>query len=152
MSSTEHREGGSDFTSLLPTLEGVVEALGDGRMPEDLAPLHEFLDNDLRPRLRRVRYRCRVLESTQERELMVALLARDVSDIEWYAGRIESTLLSLELRNGSSLSAHRSLATLFARLLSAVELAAAIEIEMDRRPNNCREFSSHSVTRRREEP
>jgi hypothetical protein len=151
MSSLDHREGGSDLTSLLPTLEGVVEALSDGRLPDNLAPLHEFLDNDLRPRLRMVRSRCRVLESTQEHGLMVTLLARDVADMEWYAGRIESTLLSLGLRNGSSLSAPRSLATLFARLLSTTELAAGIQIEIDRRSNTCREFSSHSVTPRKEE-
>jgi hypothetical protein len=152
MSSSQRREGSSDLTSLLPYLEGVVEALSDGRLPDNLAPLHEFLDNHLRPMLRMVGCRCRVLEPPRERGLMVSLLARDVSDMEWYADRIESTLLSLGMRNGSPLSAPRSLTTLFARLLSTVELAATIQIEIGRRPNTCRESSSHSGTPRREEP
>jgi hypothetical protein len=151
MSSMECREGGSDLSSLLPTLEGLVEALGEGRLPANLAPLHEFLD-DLRPRLRMVRSHCRTLESTEQHGLMVTLLRRDVSEMEWYAGRIESTLLSLGLRDGSPLSAPRSLATLFARLLSIVQLAATTQIEMGRRPNTCRESSSLCVTARREEP
>ena len=152
MSPSQRREEDSGLSSLLPSLQGIVEALGDGRLPAKVAPLHEFLDNDLCPSLRMVDLRCRALEPTQERGLMATLLTRDLSDMKWYAAHIESSLLALGLQKGTSLSPNRSLVALFVRLLSVVELAAATEAEIYRRTNSSQVSASHSVTTQREEP
>jgi hypothetical protein len=150
MRASQRWEENSDLGSLLPSLQGIVEALSGGRMPATLAPLHEFLDNDLRPSLRMVGVRCCALEFSQEHGLLVTLLARDVSDMEWYAARIKSALQALGQRNGTYLSSGRSLVALFTRLLSVVELATIAEAEIGR-ADSSQVSVGHGVTDRGEE-
>jgi hypothetical protein len=152
MSPSQRGRENSVLGPLLPSLYGFVEALGEGHLPANLAPLYEFLDTELRPRIRIVGLRCRVLEPTHEHGSLITLLARDVSNMDWYAGRIENTLAALRSRNGSSVQSARLLGALFVRLLAAVELASTTEIEISRRPESNQVSVSRGVTARREEP
>jgi hypothetical protein len=152
MSASERWGEDSALGSLLPSLQGLVEAVSNGRLPANLASLHEFLDNDLQPSLRVAGLRCRALEPSEEHGSFVTLLKRDISDINWYSARIGSALPALALRNATYFSPDRWLVALFERLLSVVGFAATTEVEIGTRPGSGQVSGSEGVNPRREEP
>jgi hypothetical protein len=123
---------GSGLSSWIPSLEGIVDALCDGRSSANPDALRDFLHNQLRPSLVRIASCGWALDARADDSLLVTLLRRDVADMRWYAARIES---ALGPSGGSQTSpVSRSLVGLLVRLLSTARIAAATEFEISRGP------------------